>query len=136
VIIVSVVAWEVINLLVERRLAQAESEGVPVEQRQRGETLLPLLLNSTVSAPSRLAASEKLFRVLVLFSKNKFAQVFPLSNASLLRHPPVACFIQAAISSRVVISSADNDSSSSKCRRFQLVSGGNKTSSTNGLPPP
>jgi len=48
VIIVSVVAWEVINLLVERRLAQAESEGVPVEQRQRVQTLLPLLRNATL----------------------------------------------------------------------------------------
>jgi hypothetical protein len=78
------------------------------------ETLLPLLLNSTVSAPSLLAAREKLLRVRVLFSKNKFAHVLPVKSGNLLRHPAVACFIQAAMSSNAVISSADNRSKSNR----------------------
>jgi len=45
-------------------------------------TLLPLLLNSTVSAPNLFAASEKLLRVRVLFSKKRLAQVFPVNSGT------------------------------------------------------
>jgi hypothetical protein len=40
--------------------------------------------NSTVSAPSRFAANEKLLRVRVLFSKKRFAIVRPFKRSSLV----------------------------------------------------
>ncbi len=88
------------------------------------ETLLPVLLNSTVSAPRRFAAREKLFRVRVLFSKNIFAHVLPVSNDNLLRQPAVACFIQLAISSITFSSSADKLSRSNRFRRRHGRGGG------------
>ncbi len=48
VLVSGVVVWEMINILVEKRLDRAASEGVPVEQRQRVQTLLPLLRNATL----------------------------------------------------------------------------------------
>ncbi len=47
------------------------------------ETLEPLAENSTVSAPKRFAASEKLFLVRVLFSKKRLATVRPFKRSSL-----------------------------------------------------
>jgi hypothetical protein len=46
------------------------------------DTLLPDDENSIVSAPKRRAAKEKLFRVRVEFSKNKFAHVVPINTGS------------------------------------------------------
>ena len=51
------------------------------------DRLLPEEENSTVSAPSRRAASEKLLRVRVEFSKNRLASVRPASTLDL---PPAA----------------------------------------------
>ena len=44
------------------------------------ERLLVEAEKSTVSAPSRRAASEKLVRVRVEFSKNRLTQVLPVSS--------------------------------------------------------
>ena len=51
------------------------------------DVLLPVEEKSTVSAPSRRAASEKLFRVRVQFSKNRLASVRAGQNRQL---PPAA----------------------------------------------
>jgi hypothetical protein len=60
--------------------------------------LLPADVNSMVSPPSRRAASEKLFRVRVEFSKNRLAQVFPCKAVNLRRKPSVANLNAAAVS--------------------------------------
>ena len=74
---------------------------------------------SIVSAPSRRAASEKLFRVRVEFSKNRLTQVLPASTG-ILRWPSSAARRKTSALSRIrVISSAERSSSPSKCRRFQ-----------------
>ena len=49
------------------------------------DRLLPEAEKSTVSAPSRRAASEKLVRVRVEASKNRLAQVLPREDRNLLR---------------------------------------------------
>ena len=66
-----------------------------------------------VSAPSRLAASEKLLRVRVLFSKNRLAIVFPASNDSLPERS-IQVTQLLAVSSSVVMSAADRLSRSNK----------------------
>jgi hypothetical protein len=70
-------------------------------------TLLPPAENSTVSAPNRLAAKEKLLRVRVLFSKNRLAHVFPVSSGNLRRQFSVASLSRWAVSSSSVNSAAD-----------------------------
>ena len=78
------------------------------------DRLLPEDENSTVSAPNRRAASEKLVRVRVEFSKNKFAQVRPASAEILWRQPRVACLNAYAASKIVFSSSALSRSKSNK----------------------
>ena len=79
-----------------------------------GAVLLPEEENSTVSAPRRLAASEKLLRVRVEFSKNKFARVRPVSTLILRRQSSVAALKRSAVSSKQFNSSAERLSASAK----------------------
>src|SRR4029079_19517471 len=83
------------------------------------DRLLPEAEKSTVSAPNRRAAREKLVRVRVEGSKNKLAQQRPVSSDSFCRQPTVASLNAAALSRISVNSSADRSSSPSKCRRVQ-----------------
>src|SRR5690348_5691941 len=85
------------------------------------DKLLPEAEKSTVSAPNRRAASEKLIRVRVEASKNKFAQVRPESTGSLRLQPAVASLNVAAESRMQSNSSADSSSKPSKCRRVQTA---------------
>jgi len=83
------------------------------------DKLLPEEEKSMVSAPNRRAASEKLVRVRVEFSKNRFAHVRPARSGSFCVQSAEASLSRAAVSKIVVISSADSDSRSSKCRLVQ-----------------
>ena len=80
------------------------------------DRLLPEAEKSITSAPSRLAANEKLVRVRVEFSKNKFTIVRPASTESFCRHPPVASLKRLAVSRSKHISSGESRSRSSRCR--------------------
>ena len=74
------------------------------------ETLLVEAEKSTVSAPKRRAASEKLVRVRVEFSKNSVTQVLPFRSGSCERSWAIACLKTAALSRISVISSAERSS--------------------------
>src|SRR6185437_12310806 len=89
------------------------------------DRLLPEAEKSTVSAPSRRAASEKLVRVRVEGSKNKLAQVRPVNTGSFCLQPAVASLKVAAASRMQFNSSADRSSRPNRCRRVQ----------TAGMPP-
>ena len=60
--------------------------GIPVAPPNPGEVTgiqhIVEAEKSSVSAPSRLAASAKLFRVRVEFSKNRLTQVLPASSGT------------------------------------------------------
>jgi len=84
-------------------------------------TLLVPAEKSTTSAPSRRAASEKLSRVRVEFSKNRLAIVWPVSRATFSVQPFVASLSRTAVSRINVSSSADRSSSPSKWVRVQGV---------------
>ena len=69
---------------------------------------------STVSAPNRRAASEKLVRVRVEASKNKLAQVLPARTGIFCLQPAVASLNVTAVSRIVLNSSGDRLSRSNK----------------------
>ena len=85
------------------------------------ETLLPDDENSMVSPPRRRAASEKLLRVRVLLSKNKFASVRPLRTWIFCRQPSVASLKASDVSRMQFSSSAERLSKSRRCRRVQTA---------------
>src|SRR6185436_3215450 len=96
------------------------------------DRLLPDEEKSTVSAPSRLPAREKLVRVRVEFSKNKLASVRPASTGIRSRQPAVA-FLNISAASRIVVtSSADRLSKSNSEVRVQDA-GGEPISNTSAL---
>ncbi len=78
------------------------------------DRLLPDEEKSIVSAPSRRAASEKLVRVRVEFSKNRFAQVRPARTGSFRVQLAVASLNVPALSRMTLISSAERLSRSSR----------------------
>ena len=82
---------------------------------------------SSVSAPSRRAASEKLFRVRVEFSKNRLTQVLPVSSGIFRWPSAAACLNTSALSRISVISSAERSSRPKRCRRFQRAGTGPKS---------
>ena len=71
------------------------------------DRLLVEAVKSTVSAPNRRAASEKLVRVRVEASKNRFAQVLPARTGIFCLQPAVASLNITAVSRIVRSSSAD-----------------------------
>ena len=85
------------------------------------DRLLPEEEKSIVSAPSRRAASEKLVRVRVEFSKNRLAQVRPARIGIFCAQLAVASLNVTALSRMMLISSADRLSTSNRCRRVQAA---------------
>ena len=73
---------------------------------------------SSVSAPSRRAASVKLFRVRVEFSKNRLTQVLPVSSESFRSPAAIARLNTSALSRTSEISSAESSSRPNRCCRF------------------
>ena len=108
-------------------LCRTTTASIPIASRLRAvsmndsplERLLVEAEKSTTSAPSRRAANEKLVRVRVEFSKNRFTTVEPVSTASLRRQWPVASLKRAAVSSNSRISSPVSRSRSSRWRCCQ-----------------
>ena len=108
-------------------LCRTTTASIPIASRLRAvsmndsplERLLVEAEKSTTSAPSRRAASEKLVRVRVEFSKNRFTTVEPVSTESLRRQWSVASLKRAAVSSSSRISSPVSRSRSSRWRCCQ-----------------
>ena len=83
------------------------------------ETLLVPAVKSIVSAPSRRAASPKLVRVRVEFSKNRLTHVLPVNSGD-FRGPSTSRRRNTVALSRINrISSAERSSNPNRWRRFQ-----------------
>src|SRR5215469_4555700 len=76
-----------------------------------------------ISAESRCSASSKLIRVRVEGSTNKLTTVLPRKAGTFLMARSPTALKARAVSSTVVISSAESDSMSRRCLRFQLMRG-------------
>ena len=108
-------------------LCRTTTASIPMASRFRAvsmndspfDRLLVDAEKSTTSAPSRRAASEKLVRVRVEFSKNRFTTVEPVSTESFRRQLSVASLKRAAVSSSSRISSPVSRSRSSRWRWCQ-----------------
>ena len=97
------------------------------------ERLLVAAEKSTTSAPSRRAASPKLVRVRVEFSKNKLTQVLPTSMGN-LRCPWSNAFLNLSAVSRISkISSAERSSSPNMCRCCQHAGTGSNSANSNAI---
>src|SRR5688500_242479 len=81
-------------------------------------------LKLMMSAVNRWAASSKLMRVRVDGSTKRLITVLPRNAGTFLMARSPTALKARAVSSTVVISSALNDSMSSRCLRFQLMGKG------------
>ena len=78
-------------------------------------------VKSSVSAPNRRAASEKLVRVRVDASKKQVSACPPSKRRELFLQPPVASLNEQAVSRIRRISSAESSSKPKRCRRVQAA---------------